>query len=682
MIPRGNSQIEGLPRVILCAPMMRCAIALIVFLLAACGWAADGVIVVTTYPSRAVADGKSNITVNAEVRDSAGRLVPDGTQIAFQTKLGEFREAVVTTQNGLARGTLIAGSIAGITQITVSAPTYNATTIIDFEFVATSSQLSSAAEYIEVFSPRYLVYSPDQKLIAAAAPKHGVVVKYRDITIEADDVQVNARTYELKAKRATVNVGKQSFDADDLYIKLNTRYGFAVGNFEIDRPRPTIVFPYVRMTTRKEQTYGVVELVNLQPQVTKQPPLPKQFEFVDLTNALSLVSARRIIAYPQRELLFQKATVFVQASRIMSMPLYRLAITSDVPVFSDQMFAVTNSQLAVDYPYYLDLRPGHSSNLRLKLGNRYGGRTGASGGAFLDYELRWDKGDRADGGLTIGSIGRKDWGIQVRHYVRANDTTAANLSLDFPAHSSVLGAANVSKQLKGWQANLSTNWGTAVKGPGFTSQQNYLTLERDPIPVKGTPFRLYNGFTANTSSLRATGFSSNQQAVGFRSRLQSISIKLNSKSNLLSSFSASKQFGRNVNQLVTLVGQLAMFTQLTPFMSSSLTYRYSDDRASSAFLGRHQLTAESSFDRGKAYMRLYAVRGLDVDRLSTLITTSYRFSPLWRFGGQYSYDQILGSRYADTSIIVGYTLGMREVGLSWSSRTKRIGIEILGTVGR
>ena len=680
MNPRGNSLKWGLPRVVLCRALLSLLLALSA--LAAFAVASDGVIIVTTYPSRAVADGKSNITVNAEVRDSVGRLVPDGTQVAFQSKLGDFRESILTTQNGLARGILVAGSIAGITQITVSAPAYNATTTIDFEFVATRSQLSSAAEYIEVYSPRYLVYSPDLKLIAAAAPNHGVVVKYRDITIEADDVQVNARTYELKAKRATISTGKQTLVADDLFMKLNSRYGFAVGKFALEKQKPTIVFPFLRMTTTVEEVYGVAELVNLQPQAAKQPPLPKQFEFVDLTNALSLVSARRIIAYPQRELLFQKATVFIQASKIMSIPLYRLAISSDMPVFSDQMFAVTNSQLAVDYPYYLDLKPGHSSNVRLKLGNRYGGRTGASGGAFVDYELRWDQGDKADGGLTVGSIGRKDWGIQVRHYVRTDDSTAANLSLDFPAHSSVLGAANVSKQLKGWQANLSTNWGSSVKGPKYTSQQNYLALERDPIPIKKTPFRLYNGITANTSSLRATGFSSSQQAIGFRSRLQSQQIKLNSNSNMFASFSASKQFGKNVNTLVTLTGNLAAYTQINRHLGGSLTYRYSDDRSSSAFLGRHQLTAESSYDRGKAYLRLYAVRGLDVNRLSTQADASYRFSSLWRVGGQYSFDQILGSRYTDTSLIVGYTLGMREVGLSWSSRTKRIGIEILGTVNR
>ena len=54
-------------------------------------WASDGVINLEVYPPVTVADGRSTLTVTASVRDSSGNLVPDGTQVVFDTTLGTFR---------------------------------------------------------------------------------------------------------------------------------------------------------------------------------------------------------------------------------------------------------------------------------------------------------------------------------------------------------------------------------------------------------------------------------------------------------------------------------------------------------------------------------------------------------------------------------------------------------------
>ncbi len=57
------------------------------------------------FPSVSVADGRSTSTITAEVRDLNGRTVPDGTKVVFTTSLGSFRESVITTTGGTARGT-------------------------------------------------------------------------------------------------------------------------------------------------------------------------------------------------------------------------------------------------------------------------------------------------------------------------------------------------------------------------------------------------------------------------------------------------------------------------------------------------------------------------------------------------------------------------------------------------
>jgi hypothetical protein len=58
---------------------------------------------------------------------------------------------------------------------------------------------------------------------------------------------------------------------------------------------------------------------------------------------------------------------------------------------------------------------------------------------------------------------------------------------------------------------------------------------------------------------------------------------------------------------------------------------------------------------------------------------SYRMSPLWRLSSIYTVDRFRGSSFNDYSFVIGYNLGIREIGLSWSNRTRRIGFELLGT---
>jgi hypothetical protein len=106
--------------------------------------AADqGVIRISAYPTVAVADGRSSITISAEIRDTSGRLAPNGTQVLFSTNFGYFREPIVQTSSGTAHATLVAGSIAGTAKVTAEAHAFNATSALEVEFVSDRGQLFS-----------------------------------------------------------------------------------------------------------------------------------------------------------------------------------------------------------------------------------------------------------------------------------------------------------------------------------------------------------------------------------------------------------------------------------------------------------------------------------------------------------------------------------------------------------
>ena len=69
--------------------------------LASVAFAQKASLVLNCFPSISVADGRSTVTVTAEVRDLSGSFVRDGTPVVFETDRGTFRSKnVIETSNG------------------------------------------------------------------------------------------------------------------------------------------------------------------------------------------------------------------------------------------------------------------------------------------------------------------------------------------------------------------------------------------------------------------------------------------------------------------------------------------------------------------------------------------------------------------------------------------------------
>jgi hypothetical protein len=46
--------------------------------------------------------------------------------------------------------------------------------------------------------------------------------------------------------------------------------------------------------------------------------------------------------------------------------------------------------------------------------------------------------------------------------------------------------------------------------------------------------------------------------------------------------------------------------------------------------------------------------------------------------GSYTFDKYLSDTYLDYNATIAYRLGIREIGVTWSHRTKRFGIQVFG----
>lgn len=662
----------------------------------------------TAYPAVSIADGRSTTTITGVIHDSAGHLVPDGTRVVFVTTLGSFRESIATTTNGTVRAILVSGSTAGIAKITATPLAGNAgPTTLDFELVGDRSLLSSAREYIELVAPGQMSYTVDTHLIGASAVRKGtdspqlVALRYRDTTIEASDLQLNIPLYEVRARKATLHVGKFSQYFDELYLKLNLRTGYGTTTFDARRPQfIASQGRWIGFATENNdgsldfsvppivKRYGLVQIRGPRITPSKTTAPAAYFEFEELFGSPSRISAKKAVIFPGRQIQFQKADIYVAENRVMRLPLFQVNLRqTNSPVITEDLVSVSDNQLLVNYPYFLTLKPGQSSLLRFRTGDLYGRNQITSSTASLDYELNWNRGDDLDGSFAYRGIGQKDWRLELQQFMRVGSRTTASAQLSLPTTATIYGSGNISHQFNGFQSNLSGSTSQTTRGIRSSTTDLFFTTETDPRRISKTPFQLSYGFTANESSVsygqngtqgtnNLTG--SHQKSAGLTTRLISSPIKLDSKTNLTTSWTASKLAGQNVEPGVTLFGNVSLSRQISRDFSALLSYDFTHDNFNDKYVGQHRITLSPNYFSGRFGARIFASKSLDVDRSNVFGDFEYRLTNFWKLSSAYTFDRYLSTTTLDYNVGLRYRVGWREVGLVWSKRTQRLGLQLLG----
>ena len=664
----------------------RLRLALIGLLVLLCGMAfgQNGTIQLESYPSMAVADGRSTITITAQVRDNSGNFVPNGTQVVFDSTLGSFRERIVQTSNGFARAILVAGDLPGTARVRASALRFSAASDLDIEFVADRSMLSSAQDFIEVVGSETLWYSVQDRVIEATGADQGAVLKYQNIEISANDLQVQVQTYEVRARKAKLKIGGWEHEFESLFFRLNKKEGYGTATIEIIvGSDPLDTNPDFENTSSpvEQQTrpyFGLVEIGNRNLKLPKGNLDTRSLRFQTISESVSMISAKKAVAYPRKEVQFHRADVRMANQRIMQVPLFRVNVNTATPVITEQWINVSNNNFALNYPYYLSLKPGETSALRFRFGSNYGTGTGGGGGTFLDYELSWSKGANFDGGLNIGGIGRDDWGASLRQTWTNNDSTTLAAQLNFPAHKSMFGSASLSRNFNGFSANLASTYGKSLQGTDFQTDSTQLVIEKDPIRSLFLPGRIYFGVTARDSRVKAGNLSDYQQTRGMRLRFVGDPYRIGTGM-FNYSYSVEQVSGHNVEQGIVQVGTLNYGMNPAPGAFLNLSYEYLDDGFTSDLIGRHRVSMDGFYNVGNLGVNAFLLQSLDADRTSANARLRYKLGSLWRVSYGYFYDQFGADSFLDQSYILSYRLGFREIGLSYSHRTKRLGIEILGT---
>ncbi len=613
----------------------------------------QGSLRISAYPTATVADGNSTIILTAEARTAQGKPVPDGTQIAFTTTLGNFREAIVSTEGGRARATLVAGQLPGTAIITATVLGQALTGETQVLFVSSLEELRTATDYVQVLGKTYLAYANEQRIISASGEAQ---VRFGFATITADDLQLEVDSLRVKARNATLQYGSEQQTFTELMFELRSTTGYGI--------------------YENEGRWQVVRIQHGQTTPYTEPVSPEWFRFADLSLSELVIKGSQIWFYPGERIQFHRAEFYIGEVKVLSLPLYSHSLWGTT-VGTDTFFGIQSGQLYLDVPYYYALKPGQIGALRLRTAQRTSRGVGSARGLFLDleHEYRWGLGN---GMLSISSLARDDWGVQLRHYQPLSQSTRVHLWLDSPAHQGLYGSLQLSHQARGYSTGLTLTGSTFWKGSNARSLRTELFVEGTPQQVRGLPFRQSLSLSVSLSQNQVGSSQQRRDGVGVRARWSLIPQSLDRATTLTGGLTVGRYVGNLPNQGWSIVGTLSATRSLGANSILTLGYDYSEDALGVSLLGRHRLTGSLMWSPNNQLLATgYLSHSLDKRATSYVGDLSWRLSDLWRLGSSFTWQRFGPTNYRDTTFTLAYRVGFRELALSWSSATRRWSFDIL-----
>lgn len=663
------------------AQSLRCLFLWLGLLLCGLSSAQDATIEVTAFPAAIVADGISSTTLTLTIRNRNGSLVPDGTQILLETTLGQLSQNSVTTTNGLARVTLTSGLTKGNATITISVLSFRSSRTFAVTFAGSQDEISSDNESYVITSDRRITYSPELRIFEASGPGQKASIQFRNLSVKGDDLQFDLRSFVLKGRKVTVEGDGESVYFHELSLNLQTLEGVGLKDMVVSRLSYLGAPPYFEIVPTEDTRPNLVNIQGLKSiSVRREPALPDTFAFVPL-DVPTLIYARKAIAQPTREVRFNDATVDVNGTVILKVPLFRTSTQSSNPNIAEDFIQVGNNQLAINYPYYLSLGGHDESLLRLRYGTLFQRGAGGAGGLFLDFERSWRANDDNQGGVALVGALRKDWGLTGRQSLRLDSKSRSFLQVDFPAHNLLVGSAFVDRDLGGLRANLNLNGTQSTRGPKNSTRDITFSLATVPKPVAKLPFSVsVAGVYGNRNSTFDLSPTSRQRSFQefFGSSLNLSMRPINGPSYSINSTArVTKQWGRRVSTDPVLTYDLNSSARLSSTTSATMGYTYSSDPFERQFIGQHRLNSSLSMRSGRVSTSAFGTTSLDVSRYNLQADATYRISQLWRIGFYTTLDGFRNSEFQETSYSLSYRLGARDIGISYDQRRRRLGFELL-----
>ena len=685
--------------------LMRALLATIVLLslgAAACDAAlGDYSMWLTSHPQAIVADSHSAATITAEVRDSSGRAVADGTTVDFTASLGIIERRARTTA-GVARVRLESGSTTGTALISAVAADGNAVAQLRVDFLEPGTEMFDES-FISVSSKKHLGYDADTKIVDSTG---GVTIYHRGLTITAEEAQIDLKTNILRAKACTggdpitirrgtghaeprrastglsmAGLGMApdgSLRASALYYDLDSMNGVLIGPVEEGAAR--VRFRGRDLFAEREPEGPPEGKADGPPEGKAQGPPEGSgkvvtFDFQPVSSSKLFIRCQSLIIRPGVEIKFTRASYYVDGDKLLSVPLQVVSLRGEGGG-TRQMLAYGTEGLRMDLPLYYSLTPTSTGAIRFKHSEPTGwGDYSGREGWQLDLDQDYNSGGSAEGRFSVNRINSRDWGLRWNQRTELATDSQLYTYLDFPARRDLYGTIDFSRSMRQytWAVNFR---GNKLRGAdGRCSASTYLQSRARPLIGNAVSCAVTTRLSYDSNLLG--GGDKLGQGLGLQLYGKPVTLSL-SKGGRQASLNSSLNIGREwggSNPGSTIFANLGLFRALGAVGMLSLNYSYSWADSTYGY-NAQRISTNLSLNPSSGWgANVYAIYGLNDRDMSAFGDLGYRFLQTWRLSFLTTLQKFQYGKFADFEVGLSKLIGRQEARLTWSQSRKKFRLE-------
>ena len=616
---------------------------------------------VNLWPSPRVvpADGKTEATVRAELRDQSGLPVADGTRVVFRIEGGhlsldgnERRQVIATeTVNGAAT-VFVTGTEIGTATVHAELTSGEGQNRVSIAFVEEGSSLLGGSGVVHVRG-NWVGYSLDMAIVEA---RDEAEVEFSGIRVVSPDViQVDVNSLSVKAMNAEVHAPGGVIVADELSYNLFSGQG----------------------TLRRMGERGYEELCfdsfTLHQYEPEHDIRTETFRF-DTAGASVWAVADGVSVHPQEKVVLRHATLYAGGSRVMSLPKYWvIAMPGYSGTTHSRVLGVNSSgQIAVDFPYFYNVTETRTSAIKLQHGTS-SGRVIARDDWSLALEESYNTG-LAEGSISLIGLPRDDWGLQWRDQRTLGPRRDGYFTVYSPDHRSWYADANIYEI----GADRRTNLTASIQKPGggdfsYSVGADWLTMNR-PLGMWDAAYRLGTSIgLRHIDGLDDGIVAENQLYAG----LDLPRRHIGERTSLTPGFSNLFTWDTSGYMHNSLRGELRLRHIVTSHKSFTLSYRGNLTSGDSARGYRDSISLDLRAYHGRR-LSSYATTTYDLaeSNFYGFGLIDYAIDDMWRVGLAGTYYDLGDGSYDDVHVTVARKLGPTEIGLRWSEASGRLSLEL------
>lgn len=616
---------------------------------------------VNLWPSPRVvpADGKSQATIRAELRDPNGMPVADGTTVVFRIDGGELsldgneRRQVVTTQTVNGAATVFATSTeTGTAMVYAELTTGEGENRVSIAFVEEGSSLLGGTGVVHVRG-NWVGYAVDQAVVEA---RDEAEIEFAGVKIVSPDVlQVDVNALSVKAMNARVQSHGQSIEADELSYDLMSGQG----------------------TLRRIGEAGYEELCfdcfTLQGREPDYDLSAETFR-LDTSGAAIWAVADGVSIYPQEKVVLRSATLYAGGKKVMSLPKYWIiAMPGYSGTTHSRVLGVSSSgELAVDFPYFYNVSETRTSAIKLQHGASAGSVI-ARDDWSLALEESYDTGI-AEGAVSLVGLPRDDWGLQWRDQRSLGGRRDGYFTIYSPDHESWYADANVYEIDSKRRLNLTASLQRPSGGDlTYAVGADWLTMNR-PLGMWNASYRVGSSVGLRHVDGIDDGIVGENQLYG---AIDLPRYHIGERTSVRPSFSNLFTWDTAGYNYDSLQAELRLRHIVSSDKSVSFSYQ-------------GELTSGENAEGYRQSVNL-DLRAYHGRRFSSFLTTTYDISDSefygfglvdyylddrWRLGLAGTYYDFGEDSYDDIEVTVARQLGPTEIGLRWSEASGRLSLEL------